>query len=145
MKVFYQKYSDALAKLKDLPLLALRLILAYGLYNPAIMKVKDLEAIGQWFESMNYPFPLLNAYLAGITELLGVFMLLLGLGTRIITVPLMIVMVVAITTVHGGNGFEASSNGIEIPLYYLIMLFSLWIMGPGRISIDHFIGKRNKI
>lgn len=142
MKSFYKNYSALLEKFKDLPLLAMRLVLAYGFYKPAMMKVKDFESIGQWFESMNYPLPMLNAYLAGITEFVGVFLLLLGLGTRIITVPLMFVMVVAIVTVHGGNGFEASGNGFEIPLYYLIMLFGLWIFGSGRISVDHFLGKK---
>ena len=50
-------------------------------------------------------------------------------------------MIVAISTVHIGNGFEAGSNGFEIPLYYILMLFSLLISGPGKISIDSLIKK----
>jgi len=48
----------------------------------------------------------------------------------------MVIMLVAIATVHGANGFEAGNNGYEIPLYYLIMLFTLTIYGGGRISIE---------
>ncbi len=128
-------------KIKDLPLLAIRLVLAYGFFGPAMMKWNNIQAIGDWFASLNYPFPYLNAYMAGITEVLGVVLLTLGLGTRWISMPLMIVMLVAIFTVHIGNGFEAGNNGFEIPLYYLIMLFTLFVYGPGKVSIDHLINK----
>ncbi len=101
-----------------------------------------VNAIGGWFESMGYPFPYLNAYLAGITEVTGVIFLVLGLGTRLISVPLIFVMIVAIFTVHVSNGFEASNNGFEIPLYYMLMLFSLVVFGGGKYSVDNFIWKR---
>jgi putative oxidoreductase len=141
----YDNFSVGIVKLSDLPLLFLRLILAYGFYSPAMMKLKDINAIGGWFESMGYPLPYVNAYLASITEGLGVILLFLGLGTRIITVPLMITMLVAIFAVHYANGFAAGDNGYEIPLYYFLMLFTLFIMGPGRISVDHLIkGFRTK-
>ncbi len=135
----YDRFSDSLSMAADLPLLFLRLILAYGFYKPAMMKLKDVNAIGGWFESMGYPMPYLNAYLATITEGLGVILLVLGLGTRIISVPLMIAMLVAIFTVHYVNGFNARDNGYEIPLYYLLMLFTLFVMGSGRLSVDYLI------
>ena len=137
----YDKFSDNILKLSDLPLLFLRLILAYGFYSPAMMKLKDINAIGGWFESMGYPLPYISAYMAAITEGLGVILLILGLGTRIITVPLMLVMLVAVFSVHYANGFAAGDNGYEIPLYYLLMLFTLFVMGSGRISVDHILRK----
>ena len=51
----------------------------------------------------------------------------------------MVIMLVAIGTVHWVNGFEAGSNGFEIPLYYLIMLMTLFFIGPGRISVDAWL------
>lgn len=142
MKNLYQKFIQGTSALKDFPLLFLRLILAYGFYKPAIMKVKDFNAIAGWFESMNYPFPKVNAYLAGITEFAGVFLLVLGLGTRIISLELMIIMVVAIFTVHFENGFAAGDNGFEIPLYYFLMLLTLVIYGSGKFSLDYFLAKK---
>lgn len=85
MPTIYQKFSRKMENLKDLPLLFFRLILAYGFYTPAVNKVKDFKSIAEWFESMNYPAPLLSAYLAGITEALGVVLLILGFGTRFIS------------------------------------------------------------
>jgi putative oxidoreductase len=87
------------------------------------------------------PLPKLNAFLATGTETAGFVLIFLGLATRLISIPLMVVMIVAITTVHLGNGFEAGNNGFEIPIYYLLMLFSLLITGPGKISLDALITK----
>jgi putative oxidoreductase len=141
MKTLYFKIIDQLTNLKDIPLLLMRLILAYGFYEPAMMKIKDINAIVEWFRSSEIPAPVLNAYLATYTELFGFIFLTLGFATRIISIPLIITMIVAIKTVHWENGFPASDNGYEIPLYYMIMLIALLFMGPGRISIDYLIGR----
>jgi len=130
--------------LKDLPLLAMRLILAYGFWTPAMMKWGNIDGIAEWFASMGYPLPLFNAYAAATTELLGAVLLLIGFGTRLISIPLIVVMLVAIFTVHLGGGFEAGNNGFEIPLYYMIMLFTLLIYGGGNISLIGLIKKFQK-
>lgn len=139
---FYFKISDALVNLKDLPLLFLRLVLAYGFYAPAMAKMNDIGAISEWFKSMEMVAPTLNAYLVTYTEFFGFILLTLGLGTRIITVPLIIAMIVAIKSVHWENGFEASENGFEIPVYYIAMLFVLFIFGSGKFGADYWIGKK---
>ena len=141
MKTLYLKIVAFLNKLHDLPLLAIRLILAYGFNNPALMKINNMPDIISWFEGMGIPFPTVNAYLAAGSEAAGVALLTLGLGTRLISIPLIVDMVVAIVKVHGENGFEAANNGFEIPLYYMIMLFTLLIIGPGRASIDYLIDR----
>lgn len=128
--------TNRLQQLNSIPLLLIRLVLAYGFYIPAKMKWADINSIAEWFGSMHIPAPLLNAYLAAGTEAAGVVLLVLGLGTRLISIPLIITMLVAIKTVHWTNGFEAGNNGYEIPLYYIIMLITLLIMGPGKWSVD---------
>jgi len=142
MKTLIEKLCNFAKRLDSLILLLLRLVLAYGFYSPAKMKWNDIGAIADWFESMNYPLPTLNAYLASITEAAGVILLFLGFATHFISIPLMFVMLVAIFTVHFSNGFEAGNNGFEIPLYYLIMLFTLFVFGGGKYSIDSLIRKK---
>jgi putative oxidoreductase len=135
--------ENILNKLQDIALLTLRLVLAYGFYDPALRKWEDIHAVAGWFESgLHLPFPLINAYLAATTELLGVILLTLGLFTRVITLPLMVVMLVAIFMVHLSNGFSAGDQGFEIPLYYLLMLLTLASHGGGKFSLDHFIMKK---
>jgi len=138
----YQNITQKLDSLRDLPPLFFRLILAYGFYTPAMMKWGNIGGIAEWFGSIGIPFPTLNAYMAASTEMAAVILLPLGLATRFISIPLIITMIVAILTVHGGNGFEAGNNGFEIPLYYMLMLFALLINGAGKISVDNIIKGR---
>lgn len=148
MKNLYLKVSEQFHALflllKDIPLLLMRLTLAYGFYMPAKAKWENMEDIISWFASLGIPFPHVNAYLAACTEASGVVLLTLGLGTRLIAVPLSIMMIVAIVTVHWGNGFEAGNNGFEIPFYYLLMLFTLFVYGSGKVSLDYVSGRMIK-
>lgn len=138
----YKSKNNKGKNIEFLPLLFLRLILAYGFYNPALQKLQNINGIGEWFESMEIPFPYLNAYMATFTEVLGVIFLFLGFGVRYISVLLMITMVVAIKTVHWEGGFEAGNNGFEIPLYYILMLFTLFVYGAGKYSLDTLVRKK---
>jgi putative oxidoreductase len=138
------RLRDKLNTLSDIPPLLFRLILSYGFYGPATRKINNFDSIAEWFGSMNFPLPTLSTYLVTITETAGFILLFLGLVTRLISVPLMFVMLVAIFAVHISNGFAAGDNGFEIPLYYFLMLFSLFITGPGRVSIDALIRKQAK-
>lgn len=142
MKTIYFKITQKLSGLNDIPLLLIRLILAYGFYSPAMMKIKDVNAIVEWFQSIEMPAPTLNAYLATYTEFFGFIFLALGFAVRFISIPLIITMIVAIKTVHWENGFNASDNGYEIPLYYIIMLVTLLFNGAGKLSVDYLIGKK---
>ena len=127
---------------EDYALLAIRLVLAYGFFGPAMMKWRNMSDIAEWFGSMGIPMPALNAYLAASTEMAIVVLLPLGLLTRFITIPGIVTMIVAIVTVHLGNGFEASANGYEIPLYYMLMLFLLFSHGAGKFSVDKLLQER---
>jgi len=124
---------------RSFSLLLARLTVAYGFYEPATTKWADINSVAAWFSSLGIPLPTLNAYLAATTELVGVLLLTLGLFTRLISLPLIIIMVVAITTVHFGNGFGAGNNGYEIPLYYMLFLALFASFGAGKLSLDHLL------
>ena len=143
MKTIYNKIVAGMEKLRDIPLLFFRIILVIGFYQPAMMKISNLSGVAEWFGSMNYPLPGVSAFLAMVTEALGLILLVLGLGTRVIVVPLMFIMLIAILTVHISNGFPAGDNGFEIPLYYLLMLFALMIYGPGKYSVDSLLVRKS--
>lgn len=141
MKKLYA-YLDKLDIIRDIPLLLIRVVLAYGFWSPGMKKLENFDSIVGWFSSLGIPFPTLNAFLATATELVGAILLLLGLFTRLISIPLIIVMFVAIFTVHLVNGFEASNNGYEIPLYYILMLLTLVGFGSGKLSLDYILQKK---
>ena len=167
IKDIYKEFTRLSEYTSSAGLLFLRLILAYTFFAPAMTKWADIGAVAQWFEYMGIPFPTLNAYMAAGTEVLGVVLLTLGLLTRFISIPLIVIMFVAIATVHGTNGFafvnEAVSftdayvngelvngtiiqlqNGYELVLYYILMLFVLVGQGAGKFSLDRLIfGEKN--
>ncbi|GIV29850.1 MAG: hypothetical protein KatS3mg028_0916 [Bacteroidia bacterium] len=130
---------------ENISLLSIRWILAYGFYTPAKTKWENISGVAAWFKDLHIPFPYVNAYLSASFEMIGVIFLILGLFTRWISIPLMVIMLVAIITVHWSNGFEAGNNGFEIPLYYLIMLWALFVFGAGQWSVDHLISKHTKV
>ena len=135
----YPITKNILSNGQSISLLFARLTIAYGFYGPAMQKWSDMSSVASWFGDLGIPFPTLNAYLAASTELLGVVLLTLGLFTRLISLPLMVVMVVAITTVHITHGFAAGDNGFEIPLYYMLFLAIFASFGAGKFSLDHLI------
>jgi len=135
----YTLSKNILQNFQSIALLLARLIVAYGFLEPALMKWKDIGAVAEWFGSMGIPLPTLNAYMAATTEITGVVLLTIGLFIRLISIPLMFVMVVAITTVHLAHGFAAGDNGFEIPLYYMIFLFIFASHGAGKFSLDYFL------
>ena len=145
MKALYRRFVQGMEKLHDLTLFLFRIILAIGFYGPAMMKVKNLEGVAEWFGSMSYPFPMVSAILAMSTEVLGIVLLTLGLGTRVIALPMMFIMVVAIFTTHISNGFAAGDNGFEIPLYYILMLFALVVYGSGKYSLDYLLSRKSQL
>ncbi|PHS37557.1 MAG: DoxX family protein [Sulfurovum sp.] len=139
LKTIYPITKNILSHGQSVSLLLARLAVAYGFYEPAMTKWSDISNVAQWFASMGIPFPTLNAYMVASTEILGVVLLTLGLFTRLISIPLIIIMIVAITTVHLGNGFSAGNNGFEIPLYYMLFLAIFASMGAGKLSLDHLL------
>ena len=139
LKSIYTKSKDLLSHGQSVSLFFARLAVAYGFYEPAMMKWSDINAIADWFGSMGIPLPTLNAYMAASTELLGVILLTLGLFTRLISIPLIVVMIVAIATVHLGHGFSAGDNGFEIPLYYMLFLALFASLGAGKLSLDYLL------
>jgi len=139
LKTIYPFTKNLLSNGQSLSLFLARLAVAYGFYEPAMMKWADINAIAEWFGSMGIPFPTINAYMAATTEITGVVLLTLGLFTRLISIPLMVVMVVAIVTVHLPHGFSAENNGFEIPLYYMLFLALFASFGAGKLSLDHLL------
>ena len=139
LKNIYPTTTSILNHGQNISLFFARLTIAYGFYGPAMQKWSDITSVATWFGSLGIPFPTVNAYMAAGTELLGVVLLTLGLFTRLISIPLIIVMIVAITTVHLSHGFSAGDNGFEIPLYYMLFLAIFASFGAGKFSLDHIL------
>lgn len=122
---YYMIHNAIFSRLKyldGLPPLALRLFLVPVFWMAGTQKIAGMESTIEWFGNPDWglglPFPALMAYLAAYTEAIGALLLLLGLATRWISIPLIITMLVAIFAVHWGNGWAAiaDSNAEDIAM-----------------------------
>lgn len=91
--------------------LALRLYLVPVFWMAGSNKLQSMESTIAWFGNPDWglglPLPALLAWLATLTEAIGAVLLLIGLGVRWISLPLMITMLVAAFAVHWQNGWLA--------------------------------------
>lgn len=143
MKEVLSELSVLLSYPRNLIVLVIRLVLAYGFATPALLKLNDLQGTKEWFIQMSVPFPTLTAYLVSGLETIGIVLLVLGLFTRQISLLLSFVMLGAIIFVHAPNGFSVANNGLEIPLYYLLFLLFLSTYGAGKYALDNILFKDN--
>ena len=107
----YQQLSKGSTTLASL---LLRFYLAPIFWMAGINKLNSFDDTVDWFGNSDWglglPFPWLLAFLATATELAGAILLTLGLFTRLISIPLIVTMLVAITSVHWENGWQAIAD-----------------------------------
>jgi putative oxidoreductase len=90
--------------------------------------------------------PKLNAILAGSTECVGGLLLLLGLGSRLVSVPLIFTMVVAYLTAdrEALNAIFSDTDKFTSAAPFLFLLTCLIVLafGPGKLSVDALAFKK---
>ena len=120
----------------DLGLLVLRvftglsLALAHG-----IGKIPVSEKFIQGVGNLGFPVPVLFAWSAGISELVGGFLLAMGLYTRASALFIAITMATAGFLRHADDPFKIK----EKALLYLAVVVLFTLSGPGRYSLDRVI------
>lgn len=118
LEAFALNAQQSLRHVDFLGPLALRLYLAPVFWVAGMNKISGFEGVVEWFGNADWglglPLPWLMAALVIASEAGGAILLVLGLGTRLIAVPLMITMVVAALTVHWDNGWQAV-NDLQSP------------------------------
>lgn len=95
-----------------------------------------LAGVAQWMESIGLAPGYLMALMAGSAEFFGGLALIIGLLVRPASTVLAFTMLVAIFSVHIGNGFFMADNGYEFALALLAATLALLIEGAGRLSLD---------
>jgi putative oxidoreductase len=101
-----------------------------------------LEGTGQWMASIGLQPGWWMALMAGSAEFFGGLLLIFGLLTRPTAVVLAFTMLVAIFTVHIGNGLFMSNNGYEFGLSLLAISAALAVSGSGRFGLDKVLAGR---
>lgn len=98
--------------------LLLRVYLAPVFWMAGTHKLAAPESTITWFgKGLGLPFPTLMFWMASLTEAVGAVLLLVGLATRWISIPLMFTMVVAMATVHWQHGWLAIATADETNVF----------------------------
>ena len=145
MKKLYEWYVRLISKLQSPFLLIIRLYWGWQFFLAGKGKLMNLDRTAGFFANLHIPMPKLNALLAGSTECFGGLLLLLGLGSRIITVPLIFTMIVAYVTadfVKVQNIFAKPDDFVSAPEFqFLLTALIVLIFGPGVFSLDAIMAR----
>ena len=128
----------------------LRLIVGFGFLMHGYAKLSKGPAVfGGLLEAMAVPAPQVMAWLTVAVELVGGGAMLAGAFVRLLTVPMAVVMLVAMFAVHLRYGFSSikllavtpagaqfGPPGYEVNLLYLACLAALVLAGPGPLALD---------
>lgn len=129
----------------DLALLVLRswvgiVMLAHGINH--VFGGGRIHGTARWFGSMGMRRPMLQAWLASLTEIGAGAALVLGLLTPLGGAGVVGVMAVAWAINHRGNGFFIfrPGEGWEYVITLLVCGLALGAVGPGAWSLDEALG-----
>jgi putative oxidoreductase len=131
-----------LKKWEGIPLLLVRLCVGSIFIQTGAAKLMDFGNTVSFFASLGIPHPTLNAAVASSMELAGGILLVVGLMTRLATIPLSAIMLVAIVTAQLQE-LEGLSDLIRLQeVDYLLFFAVLLFAGAGKFSIDRWIRGR---
>jgi putative oxidoreductase len=126
-------------------LLLLRLWWGWSFCRTGFGKLMHLDRTAEYFASLNLPLPKLNAAMAGSVECFGGALLLLGLFSRIISLPLMFTMVIAYLTAERealmGLFSDPDKFTAAAPFLFLLVAVIVFAFGPGKFSLDALLAK----
>jgi putative oxidoreductase len=138
--------------------LPLRLVLGFGFFEHGYAKLSrgagDFIAI---LHAMGVPFADLLGWTTIASEIVSGLLILFGAFVPVAALPMIVVLLVAIVTVHLPNGFSSiklvsydstgapfGQPGYETDLLYLAGLLALCIGGAGPFSLDGYLSARRK-
>lgn len=152
-KLMRQLLPSATGIAPSVTALPIRLIVGYGFMEHGYAKLdRGVEGFAHILQAIGMPFSSLLAWSTVLIEILGGLAILLGAFVALASIPMAIVLIVAILTVHLPNGFSSiklqsfgpdgahfGQPGYECDLLYLAGLAALVLGGAGPLSIDRLI------
>jgi putative oxidoreductase len=138
--------------------LPVRLIVGYGFMEHGYAKLaRGADSFTHILRALHMPLPGLLAWATILTELIGGAAVLAGALVPLLSVPMAVVLLVAIVTVHLPNGFSSiklqsvtaagahfGQPGYETDLLYLAGLAALVLGGSGPFAVDRALARRRQ-
>ncbi len=139
-------------------LLPIRLIIGFGFMAHGLAKLsKGPQVFAGILQTIGIPAPSLAAWTTALVEFFGGLAIFVGAFVAIVSIPLIIVMLVALFTIHLPYGFSAiklmgmnssgpqfGTPGYEVNLLYIAGLLTLVLGGAGLSSVDQLLARRKR-
>ena len=130
--------------LKDFAFLVLRVFTGALLIHHGFEKLNDINNFADAFvRPLHLPFPVTLSYLAAGAEIIGSWLLIIGLATRLGASAILGTMSVAIYHAIVTSGFNIYL--LELLGLYFSSAFSIFLLGPGVFSFDYLIKEIFKV
>ena len=143
---FYEAIIRAGEAFQDYLLLAMRLYWGFLFYQTGMGKIGNLPQIVKFFENLGIPFANSNAHMVAYLEAGGGILLMIGLASRLVSIPLTAVLCTAYVTAHRDavlGIFQDPENFISQPPFnFLIMCLVVFAVGPGKFSLDYLLERK---
>lgn len=130
---------------KDLASLILRVGLGFFMaFGHGLGKLQMLISGDIQFAALFGLSPTINLTFAVLAEFFAALLVMIGLKTRLATIPVIMTMAVAAFIVHFSDPLFAASGGgsKEFAAIYLIGYLGILFLGSGKYSLDALIGKK---
>ena len=123
----------------DLVILVARVSIAALMLSHGLPKLAVLLADGPvQFPGLFGMSSELSLTLTVFAEVVCSLFILIGFGTRLATIPLIITMLVAVLYVHGADPFAKQESGLQYLLAYVL----LFVTGSGKYSVDYILQQK---
>jgi putative oxidoreductase len=143
---YFGWFLPSTSVLQSFLLLVVRLYWGWQFFLTGKGKLMDLEKPTEFFQSLGIPFPHAQAMLAGATESFGGLLLLAGLCSRLVSIPLMILLSVAYLTADLDKVKMIFSDPDKFltadEFLFLFAVVLVFVFGPGKFSIDWLIKRK---
>ena len=133
-------------------LLLLRVVWGWQLTEAGWAKLHAIEKTAGFFAKLGIPAPELNAILAGTVECAGGALLIVGLASRLVSIPLLFTMIVAAIAAEKDSFIGTADKPVEgiehvtkffdtTPGPFIVALLIIFAFGAGRFSLDGIIAR----
>lgn len=140
----YLQFADVATVFQSGALLLTRLAWGWQLLESGHAHLSDVAGSAKNFAEWGIPLPTFNVYLAGSVEMFGGALLMLGLASRLISVPLFFNFCVAYLTASRETvkhlftqNPDMFINDAAFP--FLVTSLLILAFGPGKASIDYLL------
>jgi putative oxidoreductase len=141
----YAWFLQAANFLQSPLLLAIRLYWGWQFWQSGAGKLANISKTVDFFTSLGIPAPALNAHFVALLEAGGGILLILGLGSRLIALPLTVDMIVAYITADREALRSIISDPGKFynadPFTFLFASLLILAFGPGLFSVDTLIAR----